>query len=100
MNVIWLQNAEQSYSNELENILNKWTVTEVVNFIDLVDDFIKKLESGILQGRVFAKKTMRSFVISKQTTVYFDVFEDIQTIELLLFWNNKDNPKKLKNLLR
>jgi len=72
MNVIWTQNAEQSYSNELENILNKWTVTEVVNFIDLVDDFIKKLESGILQGRVLSKTTIRSFVISRQTTVYFD----------------------------
>jgi len=72
LNVIWTQNAEQSYSNELENILNKWTVTEVVNFIDLVDDFIKKLESGILQGRVLSKTTIRSFVISRQTTVYFD----------------------------
>ena len=43
---------------------------------------------------------MRSFVISKQTTIYFDVFEDIQTIELLLFWNNKDNPKELENFLQ
>mgnify|MGYP006159640547 CR=1 FL=1 len=63
-------------------------------------DFIKKLESGILQGRVLSKTTIRSFVISRQTTEYFDLFENTQTIELLLFWNNKDNPKKLKNIFK
>lgn len=68
--------------------------------MDLVDTIIEKLESEIIQGKISAKTNMRSFVISKQTTIYFDVFEDIQTIELLLFWNNKDNPKELENFLQ
>jgi len=96
MNVIWTPSAELSYAEELKKISEKWTITEIINFMDLVDSFIDKLESGILQGKVSSKTNMRSFVISKQTTLYFDVFEDIQTIELLLFWSNNENPKKLK----
>jgi len=67
--------------------------------MNLVDDFVKKLESGIIEGKISHKTNLRSFVISKQTTLYFDVFEDTQTIELLLFWNNNDNPKELKEFL-
>jgi len=100
MKVLWTPTAELSYSRELENISKKWTVTEVINFMDLVDNFIENLKSGIIQGKISAKTNMWSFVISKQTTLFFDVFEDIQTIELLLFWNNKDNPKKLKKFLK
>lgn len=100
MKVIWTPNAELTFSKAIESISEKWTITEVVNFMDIVDNFIQKLESGIIQGKVSSKTNIRSFVISKQTTLFFDVFDDIQTIELLLFWNNKDNPKKLKKFLK
>ncbi|AXG71979.1 hypothetical protein KORDIASMS9_04237 [Kordia sp. SMS9] len=99
MNVIWTPTAELSYAKELDKINKKWSVNEIMDFMNLVDDFVKKLESGIIEGKVSQKTNLRSFVISKQTTLYFDAFEDTQTIELLLFWNNKDNPKELKEFL-
>ena len=99
MNVLWTPTAELSYAKELEKISEEWSISEIINFMNLVDDFIKKLESGIIEGKVSQKTNLRSFVISKQTTLYFDVFEDTQIIELLLFWNNKDNPKELKEFL-
>ena len=100
LNVIWTPTAELSYSQELEEINKKWTMTEIINFIDLVDDFVKKLESGIIEGKVSKKSNLRSFVISKQTTLYFDYFEDSKKIELLLFWNNHKDPKSLKRILQ
>lgn len=100
MKVSWTPTAELSYAKELGRISEKWTAIEISNFMDLVDDFVQKLESGIIEGRLTDSKTLRSFVISKQITLFFDVFEDLQTIELLLFWNNSDNPKILKKHLR
>ncbi len=100
MKIIWTPTAELSYAQELKNISKKWTITELINFMDLVDTFVKKLESGIIGGKISSSTNMRSFVISKQTTLFFDVYEDTQTIELLLFWNNKKNPKTLKKLLK
>jgi len=43
---------------------------------------------------------MKSFVISKQTTLFFDYKKEKGIIELLLFWNNSQNPKELKKILR
>lgn len=64
--------------------------------MDLTDAFIEKLESGIIEGKISKSTNIRSFVISKQTTLYFEVHKDIKIIELLLFWNTKQNPKKIK----
>ncbi|WP_346882365.1 hypothetical protein [uncultured Algibacter sp.] len=100
MKIFWTEKAEFSYSKELENINKKWTSKEVANFINLVDEFIKNLESGLIEGKTSSKRNIRSFVISKQTTLFFVVNEKNNEINLILFWNNKDNPKKLKKELR
>ncbi len=99
MEVVWSIESKFTYDKELEFIFEKWNNKEVVKFIQLVDEFVGKLEVGILKGKVLFHENLRSFVISKQTTVFFDYHEDSQLIELLLFWNNSQNPKKLKQLL-
>ena len=99
MKVVWTKLAEDSYTKELDFIEKKWTFKEVNNFMDLVDEFIKKLEYGVLLGKISSKTNMHSFVISKQTTLYFDYYKDRDLIELLLFWNNQQDPSKLKELI-
>ncbi len=34
-----------------------------------------------------------SLVISKQTTLFYDILENKSQIDLIAFWNNKQNPK-------
>jgi len=97
--VKWTNLAEISYENELNFIAEKWTINEVIKFMDLTDNFIKTLEKGVLIGKISFKTKIHSFVISKQTTLFFDYQLDKKTIELLLFWNNSQDPKKLKELL-
>ncbi|MDQ5929743.1 MAG: hypothetical protein QG594_1524 [Bacteroidota bacterium] len=93
--IFWTDLANLTYEKELDFIFKKWNRKEVMNFMDLVDDFVKKIESGFILGKISKRKNIRSFVISKQTTIFFQVHEDKMEIELLLFWNNKMNPKKL-----
>ncbi len=100
MKIVWTEKAEFSYAKELENISKKWTNKEVVSFMNLVDEFIKKLETGLIEGKVSSKRNVRSFVVSKQTTLYFSVNKKEKVIDLILFWNNKFNPEKLKKALQ
>lgn len=93
--IFWTDIARLTYENELEFIYTKWNRKEVIKFMDLVDDFVQKIESGFIVGKISKQKVIRSFVISKQTTVFYQVYEDKMEIELLLFWNNKTNPKEL-----
>jgi len=99
MKVVWTKTAELSFSRELDFIAKKWSKREVENFMNLVDEFVKKLESKTLQGKVLSHENLRSFVISKQTTLFFNYFEKNEVIELLFFWNNLQNPKELENIL-
>lgn len=68
------------------------------DYIYLVEKFIDNLKKGVLKGKILPNN-MRSFVISKQTTLFFTYDEDRNVIKLLLFWNNTHNPKKLKKIL-
>lgn len=59
IHVIWTSTAELSYSLALEDIYKRWTITEVINFMELVDDFVKKLAAGIIQGKISKKTNLR-----------------------------------------
>jgi hypothetical protein len=98
--IYWTSLAEDFFVRELDFILLKWNNKEVMKFIDLVDDFIYKLSTGVITGKVSKKTLISSFLISKQTTIFFEVIEESRRINLLLFWNNKRDPKKLEKLLK
>lgn len=100
MKIVWTKSAELSYVEEIEFINRKWSLVEVAKFMDLVDVFVNKLKSGIIEGKVSPKTNIRSFVISRQTTLFFDFQKDKKRIELLLFWNNKRNPKELEKQIK
>lgn len=72
---------------------------EVDNFGFLVHDNLESLSKNPSIGNYFSKQKMYSFVISKQTTLYYKVTVEELKIELILFWNNKKNPKLLDKYL-
>tara|TARA_R110002072_G_scaffold147671_2_gene294962 strand:- start:6097 stop:6417 length:321 start_codon:yes stop_codon:yes gene_type:complete len=100
LEVVWGKKAENSYFKELEIINNYHSQKEVENFKKLVDQIIYNLKTSVLEGKVSQKTKFNSFVISKQTTLYFDVNKEKSRLELLLFWQNKDDPSKLIEFLK
>ena len=91
----WSTLAEITFSEEVDFILKKWNQKEVESFGFLVHDVLKSLSKNPLIGNYFSEQNMYSFVISKQTTLYYKVTIDELKIDLILFWNNKKNPKLL-----
>ena len=98
--ITWTAYAKHSYYEELNFIDIKWSITEVENFVLLVDDFIKSLSIGVVVGKTYPNNNMHSVVISKQTTVFYRAFPKQNSIVLLLFWNNQKDPKTLKKLFK
>ncbi len=97
--IFWTDEAYRTYDEELDFINKKWSVTEVIKFDKLVDEFIHILKTGVLQGKQFSNSNIYFFVISKQTTIYYSVYNFETKIDLLLFWNNKKNPNYLEKFL-
>jgi hypothetical protein len=89
----------RNFAEEGYFILRKWNVDEVEKFSILVYDYIDCLNKNPTIGVFISKYSVYSIVISKQTTLYYRILEDKNQIDLILFWNNKRNPKELLKLL-
>jgi plasmid stabilization system protein ParE len=96
----WLTLAELTFLDEIDFILRKWNTNEVEKFTLLVYSFINTLSQNPAIRKYSPKRKIYSLVISKQTTLYYTILKDKKQIDLLLFWNNKQNPSLLKKLLR
>lgn len=95
----WTTSAEISYAEEIEFINKKWNIKEIEKFISLSNDFIESISKNPTIGIYNRKFKFFSLVISKQTTLVYKIVENKNQIDLLLFWNNKKNPKRLQKLL-
>jgi plasmid stabilization system protein ParE len=100
MKINFTSSANNSFEDEVDFIFKKWNVIEVEKFINLVDDFTKKLSENPCLGKKSEKKDIRVFVLSKQTTVIYRVKEELKEIDLIFFWNNKRNLKDLEKYLK
>lgn len=96
----WKLIATYTYFEEIDFILSKWNEVEVQKFEDLVYDFLATLSKTPKIGVFNSQNNCYSLVISKQTTLYYKIIEDKSQIDLILFWNNKQNLIQLKQLLR
>ncbi|TDE30276.1 type II toxin-antitoxin system RelE/ParE family toxin [Flavobacterium ranwuense] len=96
----WLTLAELTFLDEIDFILRKWNTNGVEKFTILVYSFIDALSQNPTIGKYSPKRKIYSLVISKQTTLYYNVLKDKKQINLVLFWNNKQNPSLLNKLLR
>lgn len=96
----WKAVATFSYYNEIDFILSKWNEVEVQKFEDLVYDFLATLSKTPEIGIYNSINNCYSLVISKQTTLYYKIIQDKSQIDLILFWNNKQNPDGLTKLLK
>ena len=88
--IIWKDTAERDYLQNIDYLLERWTVTEAENFIRKVDEFLAIIES---KPKTFQKTNYRKtyhVVIVKQITLYYSVDND--KVNLLRFWNNAKDP--------
>jgi plasmid stabilization system protein ParE len=98
--ITWSTLAEITFAEEIEFIFEKWNQLEVDKFDDLFRENLKRISKNPLIGKQKLNEYAYSFVISKQTTLYYSFSDKEMTINLILFWNNKQNPKLLSKFLK
>ena len=94
----WTFSTKNSYSNEIDFIYLKWNLKEVLKFEKLVKNELERLSINPTLG-ILVFENNYSFVISKQTTLFYRINHHVLSIELLLFWNNLKKPEDLNKLL-
>lgn len=99
LEIYWSPQAELSFQKELDFISLKWGNQEASKFIDLVDKYVEILASGLIKGRFSKSRKVRLFLLSKQTTLIYKIDKKSNTLHLVLFWNNRQNPNYLNAYL-
>lgn len=86
--VIWSPQAEESYLKTLEFIIDKWNKKAALKFDNSVEELISKIATHKHICPESAITNLRRCVISKQTSMVYQLI-GINTIEILTFFDNR-----------
>ena len=95
INIIWSDQAKQTYFENIDYLLAEWTEKEAIKFMNDVEENLFIIKKN---PKTFAKvdyRDTRSVVITPQITLFYNILNK-STIELIVFWNNYKEPKMIK----
>lgn len=93
--IIWSNEAEHTFENNLEYLERDWNKKTMISFIDRVDDVLKKISFNPKLFPLYKKHVcIHKCVIIRQITVYYKV--ESTSIILLTFWNTFQNDDRIK----
>lgn len=96
MEILWTPTARRTYFIVLEHLEEAWTEKEIQNFINEVDDLLEQIKQNPEMFEESRKKrNVRKGFVTKHNTLYYRVKPRKKELQLLLFWDNRQNPGKL-----
>lgn len=97
MKISWTPTAHYTYFKVLEYLSKEWTVKEVASFIDKTEHTIAQIaENPQMFKASKKKKSIRKGFITEYNSIYYRIKPRKKEIELLTFWDNRQNPLKIK----
>jgi hypothetical protein len=94
---LWTNKAIKTAEDVVKYLREEWTEKEVDDFLNKVDDIIATIETNPKLFRASSKRpNIHLAIIKRKTLLVYQVRPHKKQIALLLFWNAKQNPKKLK----
>ncbi|HEY1025340.1 MAG TPA: type II toxin-antitoxin system RelE/ParE family toxin [Sphingobacteriaceae bacterium] len=91
--VTWSPIARNTYIQILEYLDERWTTRELKAFIDRTEEVINNICGNPLLYPYSKESDTHKCVLVKQVSLFYRIRRD--TIELLVFWDNRQDPTKL-----
>ena len=100
--IIWTPTALNSYLEIMDFLETSWTQKEVNTFAKTVDERIKLLKSFSRTGSPFGTKhrKLRKTLVHEHVQLYYRILPAAQHILLVIFWDTRRNPRKLKKFIK
>ena len=93
--IIWSQPAIDDYWQNIDYLHENWTEQVVQNYINAVDRHLDIISKNPITFNLTEYRNVRSVLIVKQIRLFYRI-PDNNTVELIRFWNNYQNPERLK----
>ena len=86
----WTEEAEFTFDHIISFIDDHWGVKSADKFIGKTKKILKSISNYPLLFPESGIENIRKAVITKQTSVFYEVFPD--KIVLMFFWDNRQDP--------
>lgn len=94
--VRWTKEAEDTFDEIIEYLEENWSEKEIQNFVRTAHKVIGQIEKNPYQFKSSRLQKIRKAFITKQNSLFYYVNEADKVIELYAFWDNRQNPQKLR----
>ena len=96
MDIFWTPRARHTYFKVLDHLEKAWTEREIQNFINEVDHLLEQIKQNPEMFEESRKKrNVRKGFVTKHNTLYYRVRPRKKELQLLVFWDNLQDPGKL-----
>ncbi|MDR3339472.1 MAG: type II toxin-antitoxin system RelE/ParE family toxin [Candidatus Symbiothrix sp.] len=93
----WTQNAQKELNTVYDYLEENWTQREIVNFSRQLENILSIIiRFPFIYPSSKQRDTVRRCVISKQSSLYYQVNIEKEKIIILSFFDNRRNSNKLK----
>ena len=93
--IIWSELAKEDYWSNIDYLLEEWTSDEAITFINKVESTLKLISKKPKTFRKTGYRSTHAVPVVPQVTLFYRIINP-RKIELVRFWNNYQNPEKLK----
>lgn len=97
MKVIWSAKARITYFSVLDYLEKRWTKNEIIRFSYKTESVIRAIQKnpGIFPHSQ-KHRNIRKAIVDKNNSFFYKVDKTEKKIYLLTFFDNRQDPKKLK----
>lgn len=96
MEILITNQAEEKLNEILDYVISNFGILVATNFVEKVENTLKLIENNYTIGKRY-KNNYYSLLVIKEISVYYKVSGE--TIYIMTYFNNRQNPKRLNQLL-
>jgi plasmid stabilization system protein ParE len=90
----WTKEANETFDKIIEYLENRWTNREIVNFVNQTNQVLIEISENPEMFKSSSKMKIRMGIITKQTSIIYQIDDRNKIIVLLSFWDNRQDPSK------
>ena len=95
--VNWSLLSKNEFAEILKKIEKEHGINAAIKFMNKTDAVVQAISKFPKSGGISKKGQVRKFVITEQTSVIYNINK--QVIEILFFWDTRQNPEKIDEKL-
>jgi len=95
--ITWSAEAKLTYLAIIEYLDKEWTEKEIINFAERVHNKLNLLSVQPAIGKIHKKRyNIHKTLVHKRVSLVYHIKPGKKEIVLLSFWDDRQDPKKLK----